>query len=202
MTSATAKSSITLQPETALSRGLQIPTKSSHITSGFEYPPILQTHNISPADWSNFTSEITSQARLTRAQWSTAVGRGLGVLAVGGLMIGFLGAIPAYVVARKVQRNREEQNMVAATGEDGLGRTIREWNEGFFEPRGVVIRVDLPFEEVEDIGMMDVFGSAEREGVKGWWEGVRGRRREDAQRKARIVIIPIPMSEVEMEGKA
>ncbi|KAE8322423.1 hypothetical protein BDV39DRAFT_209792 [Aspergillus sergii] len=182
-----------LAPETLLTRGLQIPSKSAYPTSGFTYPPLLTQYNITPTDWENFTSEVTTTAKLSRKQWTTAIGKGLGVMAIGGLMVGFLGAIPAYYVARRAQRSREERNMILGSGE--LRDVIERWNGGFFEPRGVLIRVDLPFEEVEEMEMMDVlerrrgfpgFG-ASREG-----DGDRVKVREDAARKARIVIIPLP----------
>ncbi|PIG89393.1 hypothetical protein AARAC_003819 [Aspergillus arachidicola] len=143
-----------LAPETLLTRGLQIPSKSAYPTSGFTYPPLLTQYNITPTDWENFTSEVTTTAKLSRKQWTTAIGKGLGVMAIGGLMVGFLGAIPAYYVARRAQRSREERNMILGSGE--LRDVIERWNGGFFEPRGVLIRVDLPFEEVEEMEMMDV----------------------------------------------
>jgi hypothetical protein len=67
-----------------------------------------------------------------------------------------------------------------------LGSVVDGWNERFFEPRGVLIRVDLPFEEVEEMGMMDVWGKG-----KGKGKGTE-RERQNAARKARIVIIPLP----------
>ncbi|KAB8279195.1 hypothetical protein BDV30DRAFT_72598 [Aspergillus minisclerotigenes] len=178
-----------LAPETLLTRGLQIPSKSAYPTSGFTYPPLLTQYNITPTDWENFTSEVITTAKLSRKQWTTAIGKGLGVMVVGGLMVGFLGAIPAYYVARRAQRSREERNMIVGSGE--LRDVIERWNGGFFEPRGVLIRVDLPFEEVEEMEMMDVL--ERRRGVLGFGASREGDRvREDAARKARIVIIPLP----------
>ncbi|KAB8211602.1 hypothetical protein BDV34DRAFT_219557 [Aspergillus parasiticus] len=177
-----------LAPETLLTRGLQIPSKSAYPTSGFTYPPLLTQYNITPTDWENFTSEVTTTAKLSRKQWTTAIGKGLGVMAIGGLMVGFLGAIPAYYVARRAQRSREERNMILGSGE--LRDVIERWNGGFFEPRGVLIRVDLPFEEVEEMEMMDVL--ERRRGFGLGREGGGERVREDAARKARIVIIPLP----------
>ncbi|RAQ54254.1 hypothetical protein AFGD_005503 [Aspergillus flavus] len=178
-----------LAPETLLTRGLQIPSKSAYPTSGFTYPPLLAQYNITPTDWENFTSEVITTAKLSRKQWTTAIGKGLGVMVVGGLMVGFLGAIPAYYVARRAQRSREERNMIVGSGE--LRDVIERWNGGFFEPRGVLIRVDLPFEEVEEMEMMDVL--ERRRGIPGFEASREGERvREDAARKARIVVIPLP----------
>ncbi|KNG91545.1 hypothetical protein ANOM_000076 [Aspergillus nomiae NRRL 13137] len=175
-----------LAPETLLTRGLQIPSKSAYPTSGFTYPPLLAQYDISPADWERFTSEVTTTARMSRKQWTTAIGKGLGVMAIGGLMVGFLGAIPAYYVARRAQRSREEKNMILGSQE--LRAVIERWNGEVFQPRGMLIRVDLPFEEVEEMEMMDVLDR--RRGGFGLGSGQRVR--EDAARKARIVIIPLP----------
>lgn len=145
--------------ESVLRRGLQVPTKSRHITSGFEYPTVLAGYDVSEADWANFTGEITDTAAMSRRQWTTAIGRGLGTFAVGGLLIGFLGAVPAVMVAKKVREHREEQNLAQAmsTGStSSLPQKIKFWNESFFKPRGIMIRVDLPYEDVADIGYMDV----------------------------------------------
>ncbi|KAL2005173.1 hypothetical protein VTN00DRAFT_3023 [Thermoascus crustaceus] len=81
--------------ESLLTRGLQVPSKSSHITSGFSYPSILSCYNISESDWTHFTREITQEASLSNRQWTTALGMGLGTLAIGGMMFGIFGAIPA-----------------------------------------------------------------------------------------------------------
>ncbi|KAE8354615.1 hypothetical protein BDV28DRAFT_78538 [Aspergillus coremiiformis] len=167
-----------LTQESLLTRGLQIPTKSAVPTSGFTYPPLLSQYHITETDWEAFTREVTTTARLSRKQWTTAIGKGLGVMAIGGVMIGVLGAIPAYYVARRAQRSREERNMIL--GGEALRGVVGRWNEEFFESRGVLIRVDLPFEEEEEMEMMDVW---DRKG------------RENAARKARVVIIPLPGKE-------
>lgn len=79
--------------------------------------------------------------------------------------------------------------MIVGSGE--LRDVIERWNGGFFEPRGVLIRVDLPFEEVEEMEMMDVL--ERRRGIPGFGASREGERvREDAARKARIVVIPLP----------
>ncbi|KAB8233213.1 hypothetical protein BDV23DRAFT_169087 [Aspergillus alliaceus] len=172
-----------LKSESLLTRGLQVPTRSAVPTSGFTYPPLLSQFDITAADWDKFTTEVITTARMNRKQWTTAVGKGLGVMAIGGLMVGLVGAIPAYYVARRAQRSREEKNMIL--GSEELRGVVERWNQGFFEPRGVLIRVDLPFEEVEQMEMMDVLDGKGRD-AKG------ERKRDNEARKARIVIIPLP----------
>ncbi|KAF3385931.1 hypothetical protein DPV78_012540 [Talaromyces pinophilus] len=154
-------------PEQSLSRGLQIPSKTSRLTSGFEYPSILgSNYNITRDEWEMFTHEITESAKLSSAQWSTVIGAGLGVMAVGGMMIGFFGAIPAMMVAKKKRAVQESKNLAKAMGysqqaagemqqeeeigegegETALSLKINHWNETFFKPRGIMIRIDMPYD--------------------------------------------------------
>ncbi|KAJ5835350.1 hypothetical protein N7447_001376 [Penicillium robsamsonii] len=171
----------------ALSRGLQVPSRSRACTSGFEYPDELSHYGISKEDWTQFTQGVCDEAKLSRQQWTTVVGKGLGVMAVGGLMVGLLGAIPAIFVARLTRRRKEQQNLIwAMAGARGerLARHISQWNETVFQPSGVLIRVDLPDEYLNDMKVMDIRtrGSPERS----LWE-----IRDKAACKARIVIIPL-----------
>ncbi|KAJ5701078.1 hypothetical protein N7488_008626 [Penicillium malachiteum] len=170
-----------------LTRGLQVPSRSGTCSSGFDYPEELMQHNITKEQWSQFTQVIQDEAKLSRAQWSTVVGKGLGTLAIGGLMIGFLGAIPAVLVARHIRRRKEQKNLRdAMTGEQGqhLAHHISHWNETFFRPRGLLIRVDLPKELVRDMKNMDIH--LEASGSQPESEA-----RDKAALKARVVIIPL-----------
>ncbi|EED14318.1 conserved hypothetical protein [Talaromyces stipitatus ATCC 10500] len=132
-------------PEQSLSRGLQIPSKTSRLTSGFEYPSILGTqYNISRDEWEQFTHEITESAKLSPSQWTTVIGVGMGIMAVGGMMVGFFGAIPAVIAAKRKRARQENEN--------SLSSKITAWNETFFKPRGIMIRIDMPYDlsAVED----------------------------------------------------
>ncbi|KAJ5129981.1 uncharacterized protein N7515_006020 [Penicillium bovifimosum] len=164
-----------LATSSSLLRGLQVPSRSRACTSGFDYPDELAHYNISPEQWSQFTQVVCDEAKLSRQQWSTVIGKSLGTMAVGGLMVGLLGAIPAIFIGRLAKSREEQRNLIyalAGAGGEALARHISGWNE-----RGVLIRVDLPDEDLEDLEGMDV------------WGGRKGR--EKAKRKARIVIIPL-----------
>lgn len=167
----------------ALTRGLQVPSRSAACTSGFDYPDELAQFRISPDQWTKFTQVISDEAKLSRQQWTTVIGKGLGILAVGGLMVGFLGAIPALIASRLARRRQEQRNLTAAlTGTESqrLSRHISHWNDTFFRPRGVLIRVDLPNELLGDLDTMDL--SSNR---------AASRSRDKAALKARIVVIPL-----------
>lgn len=175
-----------------LSRGLQVPSRTAACTSGFDYPDELSRYDISQEHWDRFTQAICDEAKLSRRQWTTVMGKGLGTLAIGGLMIGFLGAIPAVFVAHNARKRQEQRNLIAAmAGVRGehLSWHISHWNETFFRPRGVLIRVDLPDEYLANMKDMDLHrgGSSPRSGDKA---------RDQAALKARIVIIPLESSSV------
>ncbi|KAJ5652937.1 hypothetical protein N7507_010363 [Penicillium longicatenatum] len=170
-----------------LTRGLQVPSRSGTCSSGFDYPEELSQHRISETQWSQFTQVIRDEAKLSRQQWTTVIGKGLGTLAIGGLMVGFFGAIPAVLVARHIRRRKEKRNLVSAmAGEQGerLAHHISFWNENFFQPRGLLIRVDLPNELLEDMKDMDLH-------LEGFLGQSDPRDRDRAALKARIVIIPL-----------
>jgi hypothetical protein len=195
-------------------RGVQIPSKHSNFTSGFAYPPFLADYSITPAHWTQFIDDLNEEVKLSPRQWATTVAKGVAVGALGGMVAGVLGAIPAVFVARQARRNREETNLIiaasapasegpagsdtdSASGPEGregrLARKIERWNETFFRPKGIVVRVDLPREELDEMQSMEVM-PAGRSGI-GFGES-RSRRderavREDAARKARIVVIPV-----------
>lgn len=172
-----------------LSKGLQVPSRTSATTSGFAYPEELSRYDIIQDKWNEFTAIICDEAKLSRQQWTTVIGKGLGTLALGGVMIGFLGAIPAVLVAKHSKKRQEQRNLIAsmagARGER-LSKHISNWNETFFRPRGVLIRVDLPDEYLDDMEAMNLHpGEKKRSDT---------RLREEAALKARIVIIPLDKS--------
>ncbi|OOQ84729.1 hypothetical protein PEBR_29162 [Penicillium brasilianum] len=171
-----------------LTRGLQVPSRTAATTSGFAYPAELIQYGISQDHWQQFTQVICDEAKLSRQQWTTVIGKGLGTLAIGGLMIGALSAIPALFVAKNARKRQERRNLIAAmAGVQGerLSRHISQWNETFFRPKGVVIRVDLPDEYIGDMNSMDLHRSDRK------WARSEEEAREKAALKARIVIIPL-----------
>lgn len=175
----------------ALSRGLQVPSRTRNCTSGFEYPEELSHYGVSQDNWADFTQVVCEEAKLSRQQWTTVVGKGLGTFAVGGLMVGLFGAVPAIFVARNARRRQEQRNLIyALAGAQGerLSRHIAHWNETFFRPKGILIRVDLPDEYLNDVQNMDVRTSASSLQSD-------SKARDKAGLKARIVIIPLEGSD-------
>lgn len=191
--------------ESILNGGLQVPSKCEYVTSGFAYPSILANCGVSKNQWNQFTQEVMQEAKLSYRQWTTIIGKGLGVLAIGGVMVGFLSAFPAIIVIRKARRNREEQNLITAAGTSELSRTVDFWNATFFQQRGILIRVDLPSDVLADLDVStgqtfrDLHKStglsASAAAVQSTSERLRAcdndSARAEASYRARIVIIPI-----------
>ena len=169
--------------ETALLRGLQIPSKTSYVTSGFPFPQTLELAGVSKDEWSRFTEEITSHAKMSSSQWVTAIGSGLGIGLVGGVVIAWLGIIPAAIVGHNIRKKREKENLRTADESGALAQCVRRWNESYFQARGLAIRIDLPG-DATDIDM-DIarkkdtsFGGAESAHRK-------------ASKRGRIVVMPL-----------
>ncbi|KAI9848231.1 MAG: hypothetical protein M1838_000620 [Thelocarpon superellum] len=140
---------------TTLNRGLQVPTYNRLVTSGFPYPDRLAQHNVTPEDWARFTSEITTAAQLKPGDWALSIGGGTGTLLVSGLIIGWFGLIPAYLMGRHIHRRLEERNLTAARSTGSLEAQLLKWNQEFFAPRSLLIRLDLPGEGA-DLPEMDI----------------------------------------------
>lgn len=164
--------------ESLLVRGLQVPSRTRMVSSGFQFPEQLSSYSVTETQWTDFTSKITSAAKMSSDQWKTAIAGGIGTLVVGGMMIGFLSPIPAYVVTKKIKRTQEEDNLKNALteGSGELQQVINEWNETFFRPRNLLVRVDLPG-DADDIlmGYMDVSGEMKSNPLSSI--GSSGRRR-------------------------
>ncbi|KAI9832718.1 MAG: hypothetical protein M1826_001276 [Phylliscum demangeonii] len=141
---------------TTLARGLHVPTASQFVSSGFPYPDVLASYAISASDWARFTAEITQAAQMKAGDWALAVGGGTGTLLVAGLVIGWWGIIPAYLVGRNIHRKRELGNLAAARATGPLERTLLQWNQDVFAPKGILIRLDLPGEGGRELADMDV----------------------------------------------
>ncbi|MCJ1370969.1 hypothetical protein MMC20_002184 [Loxospora ochrophaea] len=197
--------------ETTLLRGLQVPARFSYVSSGFKYPKILASNGVSKEHWSAFTDEITKCSHLSPSQWLTTIGGAAGTWLAGGMVVGFLGAIPAAVVGHKMRRRREESNFIAAAASGVLRQCVNRWNQTFFVPKGLSIRVDIPGDctdlEDMDVSTSKLFkyesaagsptsesGPSEGLGVdkkKLKYEAREGRTRMKAAFRARVVIIPL-----------
>ena len=196
--------------ESVLMRGLQVPAKSPYVTSGFKYPRILARAGVTKESWTTFTNEVKHHAHLSAHQWVTTIGWTLGALGLGGMMVGIFGFIPSAVVGHKLRKKQENRNLVTAVESGALIQCVQHWNEVYFKPRRLLIRVDLPG-QAEDMASMDVSTSEDFQSrvdghatsslpltddysisAKYSDEQVKeGRTRMKAAQRGRIVIIPL-----------
>lgn len=141
----------------ALSRGLQVPSCSGKVSSGFPYPDVLNSYGISPQAWSTFTSEITQAAQLSSKDWTVTIGASFATFVASGIFIHWLGLIPAIIVGHHLRRSTEHKNLRAARDAGDLETKLLKWNETCFAPRGFLVRLDLPGDESSDLDRMDVY---------------------------------------------
>lgn len=71
------------------------------------------------------------------------IGRDPDTLAIGGVIVGILGAVPAFFVARTAQRPRSLIAGLAGDRGEILACHLSHWNDSFFRSKGIVIRLDL-----------------------------------------------------------
>ncbi|KAA6412424.1 MAG: hypothetical protein FRX48_03414 [Lasallia pustulata] len=188
-----------------LSRGLQVPSRTRYVSSGFAFPVILEQAGVSKQMWTEFTKEVSSHASLSRGQWLTAIGGGAGIGFVSLWAFGPLGLLPAAFVGHKVRDEKEHLNFAAAKQNGAIVECLKRWNDSYFSPKGFSIRIDLPG-EAEDMDAMDISTSKlSKQSHSGHMESqgpllakidsrllrrdVKARRK--ATTKGRIVIIPL-----------
>lgn len=196
--------------ESKLNRGLQIPSCTGYVTSGFRLPQTLEEAGITQAEWSAFTDDITRHAVLSSSQWAKAVGTSVGVFAVGYLFITWFAIIPASFVGHRMRKHREHRNMRTAVHCGWVDPCLDRWNESTFKPRGLIVAISLPGSPDFDIMEMDlsvskmpgrmqkgkisaapvdaeyaVSGRESRDYRKA------NRKRRRAMRKCRIVVMPL-----------
>ena len=195
--------------ESVLVRGLQVPTRSKRVSSGFKYPDVLEKSGVSKESWATFTSEVKQHANMDASQWLTVLGKSALALGVGNLMIGFFGVIPAVIVGQKLRQKQEKQNLRAADQSGALADCVKRWNETYFLPNKLVVRVDIPG-EASDMAAMDISTSKlfqQSTGQSSSYHPVvsgntrysdaqveETRARLKAARRGRIVIIPANVS--------
>ena len=139
--------------QSGLNRGVQIPSRTSYVTSGFRLPPSVKQAGVARAKWSAFTEDIRQHASLSLSQWGEITGSGFSILVVGGLFISWFAIIPASFVGHHLRRHREQQNMHRAYHYGTLNLCLNEWNKLYFIPRGLIVAVNLPG---QDHGLMQM----------------------------------------------
>ena len=200
------------------SRGLQVPSCRAKVSSGFPYPDMLNSYGVGPKEWSTFTSEITRAAQLSSKDWTITVGTSVATFLASGIFINWLGLIPAVVVGHHLRKSAEHKNLRAARDSGDLEAKLLKWNQTSFAPRGFLVRLDLPGDELSDLNRLDVYTPKKWAGCCGGgrhararscggenkWAGKTEKRAQYSQRKAakrgRVVIVPLDGVNRSMSG--
>ena len=194
-----------------LTRGLQVPSRITYITSGFKYPSILHMAGITLDEWKAFTSQVKSHASLSIKQWTVTVGSGLGLSLIGIPALGFVALVPVGLLGHKMRKKQEHRNFRRADEDGFLSQCVEQWNVSLFNAKGLAVRVDIPgnvngmanmdvsstklfkYRQKSDLGLSR-FGLTD-EGAQGKkvrrYQKKEGRARRKAALKGRIVIIPM-----------
>jgi hypothetical protein len=117
------------------------------------------------------------------------IGHDSDTLAMGGVIVGIFSAVPAFFVPRTARLKQQRRNMLAGLA-DSLGETLARhlshWNNSFFRPKGIVIRLDL-------LGGNWDYLDGTRYAMKSAPFTDRGMPEEATQIAARVVIIPLKL---------
>lgn len=128
-----------------LNRGLQVPSSTSISESEFDYPAELRRFDVSPEHWQRFTETVRLGIHVFCTQFITMIGHDPDALAVGGVIVGILGAVPAFFLRTNTIKEQErhlDASLENSPGEQ-LARHLSHWNDSFFRPKGVLVRLDL-----------------------------------------------------------
>ena len=209
-------------PKAVLKRGLQIPTRISYITSGFQLPPTLCDAGVDRARWKAFTREVKACGSMSKSQWASVIGCSLAL----GLLVDFFilpGAgqlVVAPLHGHKKRKTQERANFRDTFDTGGLQLVAEKWNRDLFEPLGLQVRIEPPeYFRPRDMSTMDVSStklfkyqekkgvypsstgglskSADKKAVK--YARKEGKYRTKAARKGRILISPIEPETLQAE---
>jgi hypothetical protein len=122
---------------------------STLVLSGFPYQKVLASVDVSRQNWIQFTTDIAASIRQTSTDSLRIILHGLVTGVTSFFVIGPLslpaGIASARSMAREVERERLLQNTNPC---EPLKRAMQEWNEAYFLPRRLHVRLEVP----DDLG--------------------------------------------------
>ncbi|KAL2038791.1 hypothetical protein N7G274_008549 [Stereocaulon virgatum] len=197
-------------PQTRLRRGLQVPSRISHITWGFRLPLALVDVGVGKEQWKTFTHEIKRHARMTKSQFFLNLFTSWGLGFCCNLIIPISGPIISGVYSHKEQKRKEHENFNIAHASGALQKLADRWNTNYFENLGLQVRVEPPDAVQDDMKEMDIastrlFKYQQKRGYSSPAAGEdsglgdakeikymtkEGRERMKATMKCRIIIVP------------
>jgi Domain of unknown function (DUF4646) len=149
-----------------------ISSTSTLVISGFPYQNVLASVDVTRQNWSQFTADIARSIRQSSTDRSRIILCGLLTGVVFFFVLGppsvFAGAASARSMAREVERERLLQN---TNLRESLKRAIQEWNEAYFLPRRLHVRLEVP----DDLGKEEFpwHGASDRSSRHGPMQSIR-----------------------------
>lgn len=118
---------------------IRIKTTGPALSSGFPYTPALFNLQVSPDNWTSFTSSIITATKSTPADTAKVWAAATATAMAGALLT-------SVYLGRSMTRLYQEKRVKAGMGEmeaGGLAGCLREWNDGYFRDRGVFVHLEL-----------------------------------------------------------
>jgi hypothetical protein len=189
---------------------LQVPSRISHITSGFRLPLALVEAGVGKRQWETFTHEIKRHARMTKSQFCFVVFTSWGLGFCCNLFIPSSGLVIGSIYCHKEQKRKEHENFSIAHTSGALQKLAERWNRNYFEALGLQVRLEPPDAAYNGMNEMDVastrlFKYQQKKGYSSPAAGEdsglgdakeikymtkEGRERMKAATKCRIIIVP------------
>lgn len=122
-----------------------IPGNSRLVRSGFPYHESLIPAQVNLSDWLQFSAAIASCVQQTSKDRLEALICGLISGSTLLLMIGPFSLLAGISAARSCARAKEQEKILQSVQMDqALCQVLREWNNTYFLPRGLIVRLDVP----------------------------------------------------------
>lgn len=132
--------------------------------SGFPYQNVLASVSVPRQSWVQFTTEIRDSIKETSADRLRIILCGLATGVISFFVVGplsfLLGISSMRSITREVEREMLLQNSKPCKP---LTRTMQEWNEFYFMPRNLHVRLDVPNDwDMEELPWQGASGRSSR----------------------------------------
>ncbi|KAF2170351.1 hypothetical protein M409DRAFT_51404 [Zasmidium cellare ATCC 36951] len=118
-------------------QSIRVYTKGSSLSSGFAYHPALFDMQVHPTRWDEFSAQVVESTKLSLGDNANAWATGI---------LSFTIFPHPWHIGRNQSRRLQEKRVktgLSDASEGALGDVMRNWNDGYFQERGLVARLEL-----------------------------------------------------------
>ncbi|KAK4495087.1 hypothetical protein PRZ48_013414 [Zasmidium cellare] len=159
-------------------QSIRVYTKGSSLSSGFAYHPALVDMQVHPTRWDEFSSQVVESTKLSFGDNANAWATGI---------LSFTIFPHPWHIGRNQSRRLQEKRVktgLSDASEGALGDVLRNWNDGYFQERGLVARLELSEEAMKSPDQQSSLISGEAH----WHLKKEARDRHRQERKFVIVV--------------